>query len=263
MSHWFTILAASVGVLFIGVAKAGFGGGLGLLTTPICVLAFGAAGKSPTFAVGTLLPLLCAGDAFSLSFYWRRWRKENLTYLLPGSAVGIVIGVLLLDRFSPRGVNLVIGTIAVVFVLFQIIREKVFAWEGTFSPSHAVGVPCGITTGITSTFAHGAGPVVSLFLIPQRLPKEVYMGTNVLIFACVNWLKMPFFAWRGMITQETLWTGLLYFPLVPLGVWLGVWLNRCCSEKNFLRVVYVVTFLAGVQLLSGGDVNALVRAILR
>ncbi|MEY4201068.1 MAG: hypothetical protein RLZZ265_2808, partial [Verrucomicrobiota bacterium] len=28
-------------VLFIGLSKAGFGGGLGMLTTPLCVLAFG------------------------------------------------------------------------------------------------------------------------------------------------------------------------------------------------------------------------------
>ena len=55
---------AAVGVLFIGLSKGGFGGGLGMLTTPICVLAFGALGKAPTFAIGTLLPLLCAGDAF-------------------------------------------------------------------------------------------------------------------------------------------------------------------------------------------------------
>src|SRR5262245_22477944 len=64
VSGWTTILFAALGVLFIGLSKAGFGGGLGMLTTPLCVLAFGAGGKPPPFAVGVLLPLLCAGDAF-------------------------------------------------------------------------------------------------------------------------------------------------------------------------------------------------------
>ena len=61
-------MLAAVAVLFIGLSKAGFGGGLGMLTTPLCVLAFGAKD-----AIGILLPLLCAGDAFSLYHYWGKW----------------------------------------------------------------------------------------------------------------------------------------------------------------------------------------------
>lgn len=257
MFEWHTILVASLGVLFIGIAKAGFGGGLGMLTTPICVLAFGAGGKPPAFAVGTLLPLLCAGDAFSLYYYWGKWRKENLLYLLPGTVAGVFLGVRLMGRFTDRGVSVAIGVIAVLFVLFQLAREKIFAMEGAFAPNHKVGIPCGVTTGITSTFAHGAGPVVSMFLIPQRMPKEIYMGTSVLVFAWVNWIKMPFFLSQQIITRETLLTGLYYFPLVPVGVWLGVWMNRRCSERGFLRVVYILVLLAGVQLITGFSLNRL------
>lgn len=260
MFEWQTILIASLGVLFIGIAKAGFGGGLGMLTTPVCVLAFGAGGKSPAFAVGTLLPLLCAGDAFSLYYYWGKWRKENLLFLLPGTVVGVFVGVQLVGRFSDRGMSMVIGVIAVAFVLFQFVRERIFALEGAFEPNHQIGVPCGLTTGITSTFAHGAGPVVSMFLIPQRMPKEIYMGTSVLVFAWVNWIKMPFFVSQGIITRETLLTGLCYFPLVPIGVWLGVWMNRRCSERSFLRVVYVLVLLAGLQLISGANLGRLLNA---
>ena len=54
-------------VLFIGVSKAGLGGGLGMLTTPVCVLAFGLMGERPQFAVGFLLPLLIVGDLFHTS----------------------------------------------------------------------------------------------------------------------------------------------------------------------------------------------------
>ena len=36
--------------------------------------------------VGMVLPLLCAGDLFSLAHYWRKWDARNLKYLLPGAA---------------------------------------------------------------------------------------------------------------------------------------------------------------------------------
>jgi uncharacterized protein len=266
-----TLLAAS-GVLFIGLSKAGFAGGLGMLTTPLCVVAFGAGGQSPSFAVGTILPLLCAGDIFSMYFYWRKWRAENLKFLLPGVVAGVFIGVQLAGRFSPRQMNVTIGLLAVAFVLFQLAKERIFRAEGTFAPNHSLGVPCGVGAGITSTFAHGAGPLVSMFLIPQQLPKEVYVGSNVLVFTCINWIKMPFFCldrtildWpvfspHAMITRQTLLMSLKFLPLIPVGVWLGVWLNRKFSEQGFLSTIYLLTFLTGLQLIFNFDLTHLLHA---
>mgnify|MGYP003329894789 CR=1 FL=1 len=39
----------------------------------------------------------------------------------------------------------------------------------------------------------------------------------------------------------------LPLPLVPLGVWAGVWLNRRFNEKWFVRVVLVALFLSGLD----------------
>ena len=224
-----------------------------MLTTPLCVLAFAARGQPPTFAVGVLLPLLCLGDGFSMWHYWGKWQKRNLVYLLPGVIVGVLIGVRLVGRYSARELNVAIGILAVLFVLFQLVKDRIFAAEGAFAPNHWLGVPCGIGAGNTSTFAHGAGPIVSMFVIPQRLPKEIYVGTTVLVFTCINWIKMPFFIGQGIVNRETLWLGLCYLPLIPVGVSLGVWLNRRFSEKGFLRVVYVATLLTGLQLIFNFD----------
>jgi uncharacterized protein len=239
-----TALLASVAVLFIGLSKAGFGGGLGMLTTPLCVLAFGAKD-----AIGILLPLLCAGDAFSLYHYWGKWERKNLFFLLPGVILGVVVGVHLIGRFSSRELNMAIGILAVSFVIFQLAKERIFRAEGAFNPNHKIGFPCGIGAGITSTFAHGAGPVVSVFLIPQHMPKQIYVGTTVLIFTWINWIKVPFFVATDIITHQTLMIGLIFLPLIPVGVWMGVWLNRRCSEAMFLRLVYGLTFAAGIELI--------------
>jgi hypothetical protein len=247
---------AILAALFIGISKAGFGGGLGLLTTPLCVLAFGAKD-----AIGILLPLLCAGDLFSLYHYWGKWRRENLHYLLPGVVIGVVVGVRLIGRFSARELNLAIGLLAVAFVGFQVVKERVFRAEGVFRPGPAVGWPVGLGAGITSTFAHGAGPLVSLFLIPQRLPKEIFVGTTVLVFTWINWIKLPFFCvdrtvvpleWlpaEAIINARTLRASAGLLPLIPVGVWLGVWLNRRISEQSFVNVIYLLVLLAGLQLI--------------
>jgi uncharacterized membrane protein YfcA len=53
-------------------------------------------------------------------------------------------------------------------------------------------VPYGFFAGLTSTFAHGAGPVVTMFLLPQKMSKEIYMGTTIFIFSFINALSFPF-----------------------------------------------------------------------
>jgi uncharacterized membrane protein YfcA len=244
MVFHFEHFIGGLAAVFIGVSKAGFGGGLGILTTPLCVLAFGAQN-----AIGILLPLLCAGDAFSLYHYWCRWRVDNLWFLLPGVLIGVIVGVQLLGRFSSRELNLVIGILAIGFVIFNVTKDRLFRQHSAFKPSHTTGVPCGIGAGLTSTFAHGAGPVVTLFLLPQNMPKEVYVGTTVLVFTCINWIKFPFFIYGGLITNSSIMRSLLYLPLIPVGVWLGVWLNRRISDKIFRPIVYGLTFLAGAELI--------------
>jgi hypothetical protein len=248
------VLVSILAVLFIGISKAGFGGALGLLSTPLCVLAFG-----PRDAIGILLPLLCAGDAFSLYPYWRKWDSRNLKYLLPGVVAGVLVGVQLIGRFSARELNVAIGVIAVAFVGFQLAKDFVLRAGRVFTPGHALGIPFGIAAGITSTFAHGAGPVVTMFLVPQRLPKEIFVGTMVLVFTWVNWIKMPFFIGSAIINWQTIELSLLYLPLIPIGVWLGVRMNRTFSESSFLWIIYAITLVAGLQLILDLDIRRLLE----
>lgn len=260
------VLIALLAALFIGVSKAGFGGGLGLLTTPLCVLAFGAKD-----AIGILLPLLCVGDLCSLYPYWGKWRRENLLHLLPGVVAGVLLGVRLIGRFSARELNLAIGLLAVSFVGFQLLKERGFRTRGVFRPGAGWGWVFGLGAGITSTFAHGAGPVVSMFLLPQRLPKEIFMGTTVLVFTWVNGIKLPFFCldrtlipwdWlppESIINARTLRTSAAMLPWIPLGVWLGVWLNRRISEASFVNVIYALVLLTGLHLVFDFDLAAWLR----
>lgn len=266
MSDLGSTLLAALAVMFIGLSKAGFGGGLSMLTTPLCVLAFGSKD-----AIGILLPLLCAGDAFSLYHYWGKWQKKHLGYLLPGVVAGVLVGVQCIGQFSPRQLNIVIGVLAVAFVVFQFTKERIFKAEGAFEPTAKLGFPFGLGIGVTSSFAHGAGPVAALYFVPQKLAKEVFVASNVLVFFWVNWIKMPFFAIdrslvdlpffvpHALITRETLLRSAILLPVIPVGVWLGVWLNQRVSERVFSRLVYLFTLLAGLQLIFNFNVAKLFR----
>jgi uncharacterized membrane protein YfcA len=255
------IALAICGVLIIGIAKSGFGGGLGMLTTPLCVVAFG-----PKDAIGILLPLLCVADGFSLYHYWGKWNVRNVWLIVPGSIVGAIVGVQLIGHASAREMNVAIGVLALLFVAFQLGRNFLKPGGAAYVPKRWHGIGCGLASGVTSTFAHGAGPVVTVFLVPQNLSKELFVGTSILVFAWINWIKIPLYVlstemvgwgWlppKSLINLETLKFSLLFLPVVPVGIWIGLWMNRKFSEKIFLNVIYGITFLTGLKLISNVSV---------
>jgi len=56
----------------------------------------------------------------------------------------------------------------------------------------------------------------------------------------------------GLVTAETLLTGLILSPIAPLGIWLGVRLQQRIPKEAFYRILYGLLFLAGLKLLYDG-----------
>ena len=122
---WFALLAAA---LVVGVSKAGFGAGIGIMASPLVALAVGSKAM-----LGVLLPVLLLGDCLSVVHYTRHRDARNLCLLLPPCAAGIAAGMLVLGRFRaiPSGgriLDAAVGGLCVVFVSVQaatLVRDAV------------------------------------------------------------------------------------------------------------------------------------------
>ena len=79
-----SFLLALLGVFLIGLSRAGFATGLGMLSTPLMAQAVPA-----RTAIGVILPLLCLADVFTLAVYWRRWDLRLVAWPLGGTLIGI------------------------------------------------------------------------------------------------------------------------------------------------------------------------------
>ena len=64
---------AAIAVVFVGIAKAGFGGGIGILATPLMALTIPVAD-----AAAILLPLLIVCDVFAVAHYRKRFDRRNI-----------------------------------------------------------------------------------------------------------------------------------------------------------------------------------------
>ena len=258
-------LLAGAAVVIIGIAKSGFGSGVGIVAVPMFVFAFG---DSPT-AMGALLPLLIAADILSVYHHWGTWDKANLRALAPGTFVGLLLGAIVLwwligmpvppwseanrhaTSDAERNMKIAIGVICLLYVLGDQIKAR-FAPGFRFKPTLLGGSITGISAGVVTTIAHAAGPVVTIFLLGQHIAKQQFIGTAVIYFFTVNVIKqLSVYPFLGMTNTDTLWAGLWLVPLVPLGTWLGLRLNRIMSERAFRLTILIIVAISGVQLVFG------------
>ncbi len=252
------LVLAGLSALIFGAGKAGFGGGVGLISTPLMIYAYN--GQSAS-ALAVMLPLLIVCDYISLFAWWRQWEPRNIRLLLPGAIVGIAAAGGLIWFFmhlgggykglqhaaTNAGLGLMIGLIALIFVglrFFQVWRGQVQA----FRPVLWQGSAMGATAGLTSTLAHGAGPVVTMFLLPQQMPKGQFVATTVLFFWIVNQLKLVPYTALGLFSFETFRVVLILLPAVAVGAAAGLFLHSRISQTWFTRAIYAVLTVIALDL---------------
>jgi uncharacterized membrane protein YfcA len=71
---------------------------------------------------------------------------------------------------------LAIGLLALSFVVFQVFRAIILGMVEKRRPHAAEGILMGSIAGFTSTLAHAGGPPVIMYLLPQKLPRHLFVG---------------------------------------------------------------------------------------
>jgi len=244
---WFYVVAFPA-VVMLGLSKGGFSG-IGMVSTPMLALTM-----PPLQAAAILLPIILLQDAMSVWVYRRDWDVWNLKVMLPGAVAGVGAAWLFASYVSDAGVMLAVGLIGLALVAY--------AWllpappETNAKPPIAYGVGCGGLAAFTSTLIQIGAPPYYLFVLPQRLPKMVYVGTTIWFFAAVNAMKIiPYFA-LGQFSTAGLATSVALFPLAIVSNFLGIWLVRITPTRLFYRITYVIVFLLSAELTRRG-VNGL------
>jgi hypothetical protein len=220
------------------VAKTGMPG-LGILAVPLMVLTVGDA----RLAAGWLLPILCCADLFAI-YYWRRHAAAGKLFALaPWVLAGMAAGAFALtlqERFLRPMVAVIVFAMLCLY-LWRRLRSDVVP------PAHPV--PYGIAAGFSTTVANAAGPVMSLYLLSKRLPKEEFVATGAWFFFFINLAKLPIYIWQGLISQASLMFGLAMVPAVLGGALAGRWLISRIPPQVFETAVIALTALSTVLLL--------------
>lgn len=238
--------AAVPAIILMGLAKGGFSG-LGLLSLPLMALVL-----SPVQAAAITLPILMVQDVVTVWAYRRTWDRRNVAILLPSAVVGILTGYLLAAKVSDAAVTLAVGLFSVVFALRRMVLERQAIPPAPAKADIPRGVFWGWVTGFTSMIAHAGGPPFQIYVMPQRLPRDVFVGTGAVFFALNNWIKVPPYIALGQFTRENMIAAATLFPVAIASTWAGVWLVRRVSGQRFYTLVYILLVLVGSKLVIDG-----------
>ena len=214
----------------IGVAKTG-APGVGTMIAPLMVLTVGDA----RLAAAWTLPVLSTADVFAVTYWRRHAEARQLFSLIPWVLAGIAGGAVALS-LNELVIRRIIGVIIVSMLV-------VYLWRRFSTRPQVAGNPAfyGICTGFATTLANASGPVMNLYLLTKKLPKEKFVATGAWFFFVVNLLKSPVYAWYHLYSRASLVFDLLMVPAVLAGALAGRWLIRNMEQHVFEVLVIVLT----------------------
>ncbi|WGO99644.1 sulfite exporter TauE/SafE family protein [Saccharophagus degradans] len=235
-SAWLLLTSAA---FLIGMAKTGVHGA-GMAAVPLLALAFG--GKASS---GIALPMLIMADIFAVAYYHRHANWGLLLKLFPWAAGGVIIGTTMGTFIDDQQFRFLMGII--IFISLGIMLWMERGNKERVPNSLAFTASMGLLGGFTTMVGNLAGPVMALYLLSSRLPKNEYIGTAAWFFMVVNVFKVPFHIWGWhTITTESFLLNLSTLPLIAVGALCGIWIVKRIAERFYRIFVIATTAVAAV-----------------
>jgi uncharacterized membrane protein YfcA len=213
------------------------------MVVPLMANAFG--GRP---SVGILLPILIFADIFAVTWYHRHAAWKHILRLIPWALAGIVTATLVGRSISDTTFNRLLAAVVILGIAILIWRDLKrnqlkIPESGWFAAS------LGLLGGFATMIGNAAGPVMALYLLSMRLPKNSFIGTGAWFFFIVNLSKVPLHIWSWKtITSNTLLLDVLMIPAIAAGAFAGIWLVKMLPEKVYRIIVIITTILSAIFL---------------
>ena len=245
---WFLAVLA---VLAFSISKAGFGGALGSLSVPILIFVL-----PPKLAIGVLLPLFLVTDVWVVYIWRKMLEKRILLVMCTFGIFGQIVGWLLFDYLNDKILTGLIGAIALItafnYAWRRIRPMKETTVEISISVSKRIlqrgAIWCGLS-GISSFVSLSGGIPAQIFLLPHALARQSFVGTLCVYFFVINLVKIPFYIEIGIFSESTLAISLWLLLVIPVGVFIGKWLNTHLNDQIFYDISHLGLLAMGTKLL--------------
>jgi uncharacterized membrane protein YfcA len=232
----------AIAALVVGASKGGLASAAALAVPALAIW------MDPLVAAGVLLPIFIASDAVGVWLYRHEYSGRNLAVLIPAGLAGVILATLLAPVISTSLATFLTGLIGLAYCLqsgYRRLRHEVRSpaafnvWKGTF---------WGILTGMTSFVSHSGAPPFQAFVLPQKLDKMSFAGTNTIAFAAINLFKLPAYASVGLLRDFQTTRFLALAIIAAFGAVLGRRIAQAMPDQIYIAMIEVILFVLSVYL---------------
>jgi hypothetical protein len=162
--------------------------------------------------------------------------------LAPWVAAGMAGGGLALSLSEPT-LRRIVGLMVLSMLALNIVRRLRPGLQADGYPSLY-----GVAAGFATTVATSAGPVMNMYLLMKRLPKEQFVATGAWFFFGVNLAKLPIYWSHDLFSRASLLFDAYMVPAVICGSLGGLWLVRRIPQTLFDVLILGATGLSAILL---------------
>ncbi len=240
--NWLIWVAAAMFVGSLAQSITGFGFSLVAVSLMTVVI-------SPTNAiVGQTLASLPITIIVARKL-WPLADRVAIRQLLPGSIIGMPLGLVIAARVSDKSLRFAVG-IAVIFAAVSIAT----GWRLPKTNRYAEYFG-GLVSGVLATTTGTNGPPLVISLAARDLAPAAFRATLQALFVVSSVISLPLFAIAGSVTKVSLQTAAISFLPTVAGRVIGERVFDRLDVQTFRRIVLAMLFLAGGVALAKASVS--------
>ena len=160
--------------------------------------------------------------------------------------IGTVAGAHVLTALDAASLNLLVGTLVVLFTLSSIMNPEL---RLPVRFERGVGVVAGAVGGFMGGISALFGPPIILYLTSLRLDRESFVGVISSIYLCSAVGLVIVFGSVGVMSQAQFVESAVASVPLMLGVWAGQRYRGGIREAVFRKLLLVVVLGVGVRLI--------------
>jgi uncharacterized protein len=180
---------------------------------------------------------------------WKLRAALNWSRLWPfllGAAIGVPIGVAILEWANPAYLRKAIGTVLALYSIYGLARPTM---KPIAKGEAAADATVGLLNGVLGAMTGFAGILVTIWCGLRGWSKDeqraIFQPVGVAIFA----MSAVWLGGSGSISPDTVRLFLIGLPVLLAGTWVGLKLYGQLNEAGFRKIVLLLLFVSGVALL--------------
>jgi uncharacterized membrane protein YfcA len=196
-----------------------------------------------------IIPIVAAAHLFAVSlrcWLFRRYIHWRLAgYFFLGAIPGIYCGVLLFQGLSELALRRSLGAFLLGFAAYEFVKRTAVR----VAPHVGILPVGGFAAGVLSGSIGVAGPLLAIVLLRYGLLKEELVAMIALYFLLGNTQRVLLYWQQGLLTQQSLGLAIALSLAMSVGVYFGRLLLTRVSRELFVKLVWGMIVLFGLQFL--------------